>query len=195
MTARDNFVSNEVKEKGKQMEKEWVDKIKDKITSKSVKFYETLRVKQSREKTPARTTLNTNTINTCFNSITTENSPKSKTKGISFGMYSPRKLDKDYSNNESGVLCYTNSENAPTLKYNHSYDFKKMTRRKIYKNKNPIPPICSYNPNYTSIDKNLTAVPFQIKLHKSKHSMIRKIWRSYGCDSEYKTVNFQSSIY
>lgn len=179
---------SEAKDRAKMKEEEKIEKIKSHLSQKDIRGM-TL-------STPRLTTLNNiNTMNVdnC-KSITTENSPKSKIKGILyFKNYSPRKVTELKNNNENDVLCYTKPD-LPTLKYNHSYDFNKMTKRKEVKVKDCVPPIGSYVPKYNIIHKNETlAVPYDTKPNKfdKKRFLIKKLWGSYDLSSEYQITKLK----
>jgi len=189
-----NFLMNcSIKEKAVQIEHEKMNKLLSKLSQKNTK---TISLQQNILR---RTTIDTSNIGN--NTIVSEKSlssgrisPKSKSKGFSFDMYSKRDLGATKTNNENDVLCYVNTTSSPMMRYNHSYDFKKMSKRKAFNGKQVVPPICSYKPNYTCIDKNDNILPFTKQVNKDKRYLVKKIWGNYMCDSEYQTVEFKSHV-
>ena len=110
-----------------------------------------------------------------------------------FEKYSDRKeMLKD---DKTNILSYIEPKKFGEGFKKLNFDFSKCSKRKTKIIETGIPAICYYNPKYTCFEKNNHILSFKTKIDKSnKRYLIKKLWRSYGVDSQYKTLQLEAFI-
>ena len=108
-------MNNDVKERAKEMEKEWINEIKTKLDQKKVKIKENLNnLSFSRVNLHSQ---NQTTNNENLKSVSSEYNPKkTKSRVLSFESYSPRKIPIIKSNNENDIITYLSTKIVSSLR-------------------------------------------------------------------------------